>query len=263
MIPGNAKYHDVRATEQEGAMSRKSRLIFLAILMLLAWPVVCGAEVTRFWFNVWTTQMPDPANPSSILKRLDVTVAINDTRYRPPDAITSLVVTAPDGTVLNLTKNYWNELRSQFEASFVATDFTGGEIPSGTYAAKLTDKSGKPPLLATKNLTAAFLAMPVISSPTEGAVLTDLTPLIKWGLVTGAVYYTIHLTNVTLNKEEPVYLLGLRSLDIYRNQFTLQTGVLKPGMKYLMRVEARDSDRNIIRRSRSKWVSFKTSPSAQ
>jgi nitrate reductase NapE component len=247
-----------------GDMNRKSRLIFLVILILLAWPLVCGAEVTRFWFNVWTTQVPDPDNPGTILQRLDITVQINDTRYRPPDAIKSLKVTAPDKTVFTLTQNWWSELRQQFEANFYAQDFLGGKIPSGTYTATVTDKSGLPALKSSKKLTVSFMAIPKVTTPFEGMVIDKLKPTIKWGKVAGAQYYQIHLNDVTPNKGEPIYMLGFaRILEVYTTQFTLQTGVLKPGRDYKLRVEARDSDKNMSRRGRSAWINFSTDPNAQ
>jgi nitrate reductase NapE component len=239
-------------------MNRKGRLIFLVILLLLAWPLVCRAEVTRFYFNVWTTQMPDPANPGTKIQRLDVTIQITDIRYRAPDAITSLVVTNPNTTkTMTLTNNCWNELRGQFEASYYLADFPEGKFPSGKYTAKLKDKSTPIAnvMTATKTLTPAFLPIPVITAPTEGGG-TGLKPTIRWNPVKGAQLYNIHLNNLT--QDEPVYMLVTRSLDIYTNSFTLQTGVLKPGTNYSIRIEARDGDKLMNKRSRSTWVNFST-----
>jgi len=239
-------------------MNRKGRLIFLVILLLLAWPLVCRAEVTRFYFNVWTTNMPDPANPLTNKPRLDLTIQISDTHYRAPDAITSLVVTNPNTTkTMTLTNNCWNELRGQFEASFFVEDFPEGKFPSGKYTAKLKDKDGKL-MTGSKTLTPAFLDIPQITVPKEGAVFTSLKPTIKWKPVTGAQFYFIHLDNLTQN--EPVYMIMGRAPEVYTNSFTLQTGVLKPGMNYRIRVEARDSDKNPNKRSRSVWVNFSTAP---
>jgi len=237
-------------------MNRKGSLIFLVILMW-AWPLVCQAEVTRFWFNVFTTNYPDPSQ-----RRLDVAVVLGDTRYRQPDAIKSLQVTAPDPahTVMDLSKNCWYELRGQFFAYFLPSFFPGGQIPSGSYVAKVVDKAGKS-LTVKKTLTVSFLPCPTITFPSTGAVLAQLKPTIAWTKVTGAQFYSIDLDDLT--KGEPIYGTPARLIEVYRDSFTLQTGVLKPGTNYRIRIEARNSDKMMNQRSRSDWVNFSTAPTAQ
>ncbi len=237
-------------------MNRKVSLVFLVIL-IWAWPLVCQAEVTRFFFTVFTTNFPDTSQ-----RRLDVAITLGDTRYRQPDAITYLKVTAPDTakTVMDLTQNCWDELRLQFFTSFLPSFFSEGTIPSGSYVAKVKDKSGQT-LTVRKTLDASFLPCPGVTYPAAGAVLTELKPTITWTQVAGAQLYSIYLDNRI--QGEVIYNPPMRSLDVYTNSFTLQTGVLKPDTPYRLRIEARDSDKMMNRRSRSDWVYFSTSPNAQ
>lgn len=228
---------------------------FMAVMCMLSSVPCATAEVHKI--RLYCETMAHNKSPE---QRLYVSVEIADTLRRPPDAIKSLKVFAPNAakTVIDLTNHCWLEWDNSFWKGLTAADFPEGKIPSGTYTAVAVDKQGKT-ISTSENLSVGFLKRPEITSITEGQTVTTLTPRVSWTAVAGAQLYRIRLMNVT--DGSPVYYPPYKSLLVYRNSYPIPNGVLVPGTEYSIQVEARDSDKNLNKRSRSDWVNFKT-PSA-
>jgi hypothetical protein len=168
-----------------GRRAKMKRL--LAIVMTLT--LVFGLSVPVYAFinevrlGVWTN-----GDDESIAFWVEVT----DTVVSPPAAVTSIMVTCPDGTTFNLMDNFWWNVQDPgfYSGRKYADEFNGGVIPSGTYTVQVQDRWGIT-LTATDQVTVNFLDVPVITSPTNGSTLPNLTPLITWTPVAGAETYRI------------------------------------------------------------------------
>jgi hypothetical protein len=227
-----------------------SALAIATVICLLC--PLARADVHKFSFNMFTQRSKTTTGFTDVIA---FTIRISDTVSRAPDAITSLVVTAPDGTKFDLTENAWLEWTEEFWATFTADKFNSHTFPSGTYTATVIPKVGKT-LTATEVFTPSFLSPAIVTLPTEGSTLSTLTPVFKWGAVKDAQHYKLHLKNDTWG--DPVYQDPSKQILVYKTTYAVPKGVLIPGMDYSLRIEARDSDKDMNRRSRTMWIHFKT-----
>ncbi len=234
-------------------MIKKQALrIVLGVLVIISLAAVAQAEVYKLAFYVWSQRNPNP--PDQICFQINIA----DTQYRVPYAIKSLKVLAPDNTEFDLTTGFGHEWMNQFWASFNATNFISQTIPAGTYKCTLIDKTGKTKT-ASETFTPAFLDPSTITSPVNNTTVPSLTPTFTWTAVTGAKLYRVYLFNESW--KEPVYcptLDGHGTLYVNQTRFIVPLGVLRPKSTYSLRVEARDSDKYLKKRSRSTWVTFST-----
>lgn len=232
---------------------RLSGILVGAILCVVGTALAAKAEIYTFYFDVWTQRQVSGPDRAWFMAQVE------DTALRGPDAITSLTVTAPDGTVFDMTDNSWLDFQKMFINSYSADMFTSLTIPAGKYTARVVDKSATPKTLTNfDTLPATFLEPPGITAPLEGAALSSLTPTFRWRAVAGAQSYLVMLFNTTMG--EPVYWRMENKHETYRNYFSVPRGDLKPGSQYRLQIEARDNDKNLGRRSRSLWVNFSTAP---
>jgi len=231
-------------------------LILAALLLMLSVQGVSQAEIYKLTFHAFTTHQPGPAGPQ---QRMDLQVFLEDTVYRAPDALKSpggLVVTAPDGSTFDMSENCWVEWGQFFFTWKFASDFSSQSIPSGLYKVTATGKNGKV-LTGTDSVTVGFMNMPVVSFPANDSTLATLTPKLQWKQVAGATHYRITLTNESWR--EPVYSnVPHHMVQTNSNYFIVPHGVLLPKCRYSLRIEARDNDKDLDRRSRSEWITFFT-----
>lgn len=221
------------------------------VLLLLAGALTAQAEVHRLSFNAFTQR-------SNGVDTVQFSITVEDTSLRPPDAITSLTVTAPDGTVFDMTEDCWLDLSKEFWNAYTKEQFKSQNFPSGVYTAKVVDKTGKT-LSQSDSLTIGFINAAAVTYPANGATGVPLTPQIKWSAVAGAQHYRLLLFNNSWG--EPVYWkFPINTKNVYRNFFTVPAGDLKPNCQYRLCIEARDSDKNMNKRSRSQWFTFTTAP---
>ncbi len=222
-------------------------------LVVLALALTAQAEIHRFYFEAYTHR-------EGATDTIQFYASVEDTSRRAPDAVASFTVTAPDGTVFDLTEDCWIDLTKQYWASFTKDKFKSNAFPSGKYVAKVVDKSVPAKTLTqTDSLTVGFLAPATLTYPANGASGVPLTPTLKWNAVSGAKFYRVHVFNNSWG--EPVYWKPpINPINVYRNSFTVPEGVLKPNCQYRLQIEARDSDKNLSKRSRSQWVTFTTAP---
>lgn len=223
-------------------------LSFLSFFVLLSVSSPCRAGIYRVFFQTYTTAQPDG------VKRLDFWVEISDSNgLRGPDAIDwsqPVTITAPTGEVFALQEGDYQEWHKGFGPSRVAADFTAGAISNGKYTFTLAGKIAGADTLGTVK----FLPVPVITYPKDSTTISSLTPKFTWKAVTGAQFYRVDL--VDMSREEPVYYRPSNPLNVYDTKFTVPKGVLVSGHQYKLRIEARDSDKNMKARSRSLWIFF-------
>lgn len=236
--------------------------IFLMTVMLAMGVLIlqgpAPAEITRCFFDVRTTQHPNQA------LRLDFYVILEDSKLLPTQAFSSVVIYNPDGSVLrDYSADYWqyyiNYQKAFFFYLYPAT------IQTGTYTIVVADKSATPKTLTcTDTLTNTEpLPMPVLKNPApnpggDQTPTLDLTATLRWTKVGGAKYYRIFLMDDSA--KEPVFDGTYNHKNVYQNYFPIPQGVLIPGRNYTLRIEARNDDKNLMRRSRSAWIPFKTAP---
>ena len=222
-------------------------MVFWALIML---PTASYAVIYKVWFDVWTTNYTDRDE-----RQMNFWVEVYDTvKENPPDFVTSIKITAPDGTVLNLDpvhnwfpydKGYWDRL---YKGDYAARPFA-----SGTYKCDVTGKGGTR-ITKTDYVWGRFLHPPTIIYPADGATNVELTPTIKWTKVAGAKYYRILLWDESWN--EPRYWFWRKKAFTDNLYFKIPKGELKLGNEYRLRVEARSGDQDMDQRSRSDWIYF-------
>jgi len=213
------------------------------------------AVMHRVWFNAWTQKEIDPTGAA--VKKLIVYVEVfDDEKSHPPDFVSAVKITAPDGSIfyLDLSKD-WLPWDKAFWKAFSATDFVGGVIPSGKYYAKVVPDVGSV-IVELDDVTASYLAVPVVTYPKLGATGVPQTPTFTWNAVTGATYYRIMLVNDSW--QEPVYYSSFRTKYTDFTTYTIPPGDLKPNCNYRMRIEARSGSQDMDMRSRSTWINFTT-----
>jgi hypothetical protein len=226
-------------------------ILLVTALGLLGPALLAQAEIYSFQFYAFTQRDP------SGVDRVCLQVNIRDGRYRAPDAIKSLTVTAPDGTVFNLTNHCWLDLAKQFWLSPASDQFDSKTLPAGKYTARVVDKSNRA-FTSSINLAMNFLDVPVITSPTNNQEI-DISvapPVFTWNRVTGAQHYRILLKDLTWG--EPVYWkpAEINEHRSYTNSYRVPLGDLMPGHQYSLRIEARDTDKGLNKRSVSNWINF-------
>jgi hypothetical protein len=180
--------------------------------------------------------------------------AQSETDFHPPDYIQTISIDAPDGTQLSLdpTEDWDPTSTSSYFKRFVASDFDGDVIPGGLYQCTVTDIDSKS-FFINDWVPANFLQVATITTPTDNST-TGKVQWIMWTWPTGATHFRIYLYNESWG--EPIY--GWTPIKKYtnRNQFLIPKGVLKSGITYKVRIEARSNMQDLDQRSRSDWITF-------
>jgi hypothetical protein len=232
-------------------MKNKITVALLVVCLGILGPSLAAqAEIYSFKFYAYTQR------DTSGTDRLCMEAHVECGKFRAPDAIRSLTVTAPDGTVFDMANNCWIDLSKEFWIFRAATDFDSGTLPAGSYKAKVVDKSGRT-FTCTLNQPMKFLDLAVITYPTNGQTI-DISagpPVFKWTAVSGAQHYRLLLKDNTWG--EPVYWkTPVNVHNSYKNSYRVPLGDLMAGHSYSLQIEARDTDKGLNKRSRSAWVNF-------
>lgn len=226
-------------------------IVALSLLTVLCFfSTAARAEIHKMHFNVHTTNYTDHS-------QMDFGISISDTLARPPIAVSSLMVRAPDGTIFDMTNHTWQEFTKTFWYSARPEDFDTGVIPSGRYYARVIDLWGNQ-IINYDDVQVGLLDPPVLTYPTEGSTV-GLTPTITWTAVPGALRYRVILQGGEPGGH-PIYWYDYNVKYVYRTRFPIPKGVLKPGRSYIIRIGAHDSDKDTEKRSRCDWVQFYTAP---
>lgn len=238
---------------EEEAMIARICMVFVFGAIAICAPTA-HAEIYKVFFDVFTYNDLDQDPPVTL--RCEIGIADTEIAWSP-DAIDwnrPFRVTVPTETpkTFSVSKNLWEEEGAAFFPVKNPSSF-GGKIPSGEYRLVLTDLSGRTfrsadvlppnPVLPAARITQA---------PTRANGKT-----LKWTTVKGAQYYRIRLKEPPYESvfyfpaEKDIYIPSGESPSI-----TFPPGALLRGMAYQIQVEARDNDKNLAKRSRSKWVKF-------
>ena len=234
-------------------MRTKCLFAILALVSAFFLTAPSWGEVYRVVFDAWTETYVDKSGETAQAMNFLFRDLVDTKGLNGPDAVNSVTVTAPDGTVFDLTGT-WSEWQKQYFGRYTAT--VGGTF-KGTVEYGVNSKKT---LTASKALpkTLSFLPLPNVTNPLpDGTTTVDsLTPTITWDKVTGAQFYCLELWDQSSN--QPVYYFPHNRIHVYRLSFTIPAGVLRPKTNYGVRIEARDSDKNLTKRSRTAWINFKT-----
>ncbi len=189
----------------------------------MASPSLVDAKLIMATLEVYTTAFSDPAKSG-----VDVVVKVSDDgELRGPNAIASVEVAAPvsAGDVFDLTHGAWDEWNGVYHARFTASQFTGGEIPTGTYTATVTDKTT--PTAVTLTCTDSLASATFMKVPVVKPVPSSMTPTITWSAISAAKFYQFQLMNVSKTPSEPIFRKFDRSEYITKNSFTIPAEVLR------------------------------------
>src|SRR4030043_1482598 len=113
-----------------------SRLILVSWLLItvIGFALPAYAKIHMVNLNVSTNGEDDS---------IEFWVDVDDSKADPPSVVTSIIVTAPDGTQFDMTNDTWFEANKTFiSGKKFAADFSGGVIPSGLYKVKVVDNIG-------------------------------------------------------------------------------------------------------------------------
>lgn len=174
--------------------------------------------------------------------RLHITVTVDDPDGQVPLTIQSVIATGPDGRTFDLTNRYgYPDLG--FRGGYFPV--LGTPVPTGTYTLTVTDKDGNiatcpngQPGPCTDDLNAfPSLLPPNITFPNHEQILTTTTPTFTWSPVANAGSIRVHIcsANCVNGLYTGPFLSGTAT------QFTLPTGVLEPGRRYALRLDAFDT----------------------
>lgn len=231
-------------------MKRKTWSIVLIVTGLVVLASVAQAKMIMIKPYVFTGSTPAG-------QTLDVSIEVfADSESHPPNYVQSITLISPTGANITIDPvAAWDEVLKQYFVSLPGSTF-GGVIPSGTYSVRVTDAAGS--ITIPDVVSAAFLPIPVVTSPAIGATVTNMAPTFSWQYVTGARFYRVHLYDM-LDGQWIYSNAEGHKLETSRASAVIPKGVLKPGRSYRMRIEARYDFPDLDKRSRNNWVNFTTS----
>ena len=171
---------------------------------------------------------------------LALSAVFDDPDGTVPSTLTSVQVTDPNSVVTVLPYNFPDLRTSGLAAVSDYFKNTGSTtIPTGTYQFQATDVNGC--ITTVNNTLAAFpeLGQVTITSPTVEQILTTTTPTFTWNAVPSAQSYRVRVQTVgtfaTTGQERFV------SQKMSGTSYTMPPGILTPGRRYGLRVEAFDT----------------------
>jgi len=226
--------------------------VIISFLMLLIICNVSHAKIYNVVFEAFTTNYSDSGQ-----KQMNFWIEVFDTvKKNPPEFVSSITVTAPDGTVLNMHPvKSWLPLDRGYWGRLYANDYIGAKsFAGGTYKCKVVGKAGAT-IVDTDDVARSFLPIPKITNPSDGAGGVSKTATLRWKAVAGAKQYRVLLWDNSWN--EPVYWFWGKRLYLDQLSWKIPLGDLQSGHSYQLRIEARASEQDTDKRSRSDWVSFK------
>jgi hypothetical protein len=224
--------------EKEEVMSRAWRgrmaVVLLGLLVVLtvvpvAWALGPSAPpvVTNPWVNV---RVNDDA-----AARLFVEVFVEVPGGRVPQNISSVTVLVPgESTPRNIPRGLGGDLQSDnyFQSDLTSAGVVG--FPLGTYTFTVTDTAGGV-TTGTDTLTSnSPLLAPVITSHTADQLILPIPQTITWNPVSGAAQYRVRM-------RYGLFDANLFSMVTTGTSLTLPSGVIVPGRRYQIRLEALDN----------------------
>lgn len=184
-------------------------------------------------FSVWAENRASFGSP-----RLFAFAFVDDPDGQVPSTITSVVLTVPAGTV-TLTNNYNYPNLDFFGQYCLCGDPVLTPTP-GVYTLTVTDNQGNV-VTATKTLgTVPALSPPTVTLPTSEQIISTTTPTFQWNAVAGAAKVEVRIHNLDIFTTFGDSLFTSLLLSGSATSYTVPSGILTPGRRYLVRVNAFD-----------------------
>jgi hypothetical protein len=217
--------------------------LLLVILGLGFWQTTAAAVIYRLRAQLNTMQSATtPPNPPN--RYFSVNIIVGDSVQRAYDAVQTLTLTAPGAPAQDLT-GFWDEGAQAYGSLFPLG--TTGTMPAGNYKVIVVGNDSST-LTQIVKLDGTFLDPPTITAPLPMATVANLTPIIKWSTVAGAQYYSLNISGPGANFTQ----------QMYRTNFTVPAGVLRPASTYTISLRAFNSDKDLTKSSNALGVTFKT-----
>jgi hypothetical protein len=209
--------------------------------MLLGVALLCVATsawaegtppIIRF-FGAWAEMRTTFLEPHLFLD-----VQVDDPDGQVPTTIQSVIVTGPDGRTYDLTSRFWHpNLTFRGEYFFDA----GSPVQTGSYTVAVTDTQGNTTSMTDPLAVLSAIAPASVIYPASEELIDTTTPTLLWEPVLGAAGMRVSICNAdkfSTNGGDCLY--GSPVLAGLATQFTVPAGVLDPGRRYAVRVEAYD-----------------------
>jgi len=245
-------------------------LLIVALSVGLLWSVqpagAAGNPPNITFFGVWLEQQPTFTAGAQLI----VQVTVDDPDGQVPNTIqpvNGVVVTRPDNSTVDLTSRF-RFPNLGFEGNYRLSLGVPATSPLGTYTVTVTNNQGltktatetlsASPTLTPANITAPALLPPPL--PPEAGIINTLTPLFKWDAVANAGTMRVIICNADLTSSPPNCGDGLytsQRLPGAATQFALPPGVLDPGRRYAVGVEAFDTPGAVLPTANFRARSFR------
>jgi hypothetical protein len=208
-------------------------LLSAALLCVAAPAWAAGTPPIIRFFGAWAEMRPTFLEPHLFLD-----VQVDDPDGQVPTTIQSVIITGPDGRTYDLTSRFWHpNLTFRGEYFFDA----GSPVQTGSYTVAVTDTQGNT-TTGTDPLTVFNAIAPAsVIYPSSEELIDTTTPTLLWEPVLGAAGIRVSICNADkFNTNGGDCLYSSPVLAGLATQFTLPAGVLDPGRRYALRVEAYD-----------------------
>lgn len=218
-----------------GFFDRLGLLTFLsAALLCVAAPAWAEGTppIIRF-FAAWAEMRPAFLEP-----HLFLSVQVDDPDGEVPTTIQSVIVTGPDARTYDLTSRF-----SHPNLAFRGQYFfdAGSPAHTGSYAVAVTDTQGNTTTVTDPLGVFNAIAPVSVVYPSSEELIDTTTPTLLWEPVLGAAGIRVRIGNADeFNTTGGDGLYTSPALPGLATQFTLPAGVLDPGRRYAVRVEAYD-----------------------
>ena len=219
----------------EGLLDRLGLPMLLsAALLCVAGPAwAAGTPPIIRFFGAWAEMRSTFLEPHLFLD-----VQVDDPDGQVPTTIQSVIVTGPDERTYDLTSRFsYPNLTFRGEYFFDA----GSPVQTGSYTVAVTDTQGNTATVTDPLTVFNAIAPASVIYPSSEELIDTPTPTLLWESVLGAAGMRVSICNAdkfNTNGGDCMYsspvLAGLAT------QITVPAGVIEPGRRYAVRVEAYD-----------------------
>jgi hypothetical protein len=213
----------------------------LGVSMLLSAALLCVAgpawaegtpPIIRF-FGAWAEMRPTFLEPHLFLD-----LQVDDPDGQVPTTIQSVIVTGPDERTYDLTSRFSHpNLTFRGEYFFDA----GSPVQTGSYTVAVTDTQGNTTTVTDRLTVFNAIAPASVVYPSGEEPIDTTAPTLLWEPALGAAGIRVRICNADeFNTAGGDCLYTSPVLAGVATQFTLPAGVVDPGRRYALRLEAYD-----------------------
>jgi hypothetical protein len=216
-----------------GFVHRLGLLMFLgAALLCVAAPAWADGSppIVRF-FGAWAEMRPGFLQPHLFLD-----VQLDDPDGQVPMTIQSVIVTGPDNRAYDLS-NRFSHPNLTFRGEYFLD--AGSPVRTGLYTVDVTDTQGNTTTVTNPLTVFNAIAPATVVYPSAEEPIDTTTPTLLWEPVSEAAGIRVRICNADeFNTTGGDCLYTSPILAGSATQFTLPAGVVDPGRRYALRVEA-------------------------